>query len=234
MDLQVYINIGLRLVKTWTDDDPKAALMERKRALIVDAALRDFLENGYADGSVNRIAADAGVSIKTLYRHFESKEELFSAVMQAACERANQGSPAESSDIAAPAEPSWFRQPPAAALPVAGESYLRHALSDEQLALYRVVTRDAHKFPELGLRYRQQVTGSRDELFANYLERWLPQMEWRVTDKRRAAAIFTALLKVELFDDALQGLRKPTGREIAKRAREAAVQMLTLFESGKL
>lgn len=222
------------MVKTWTDDDPKAALMERKRALIVDAALRDFLENGYAEGSVNRIAADAGVSIKTLYRHFESKEELFSAVMQAACEDANQGSPANDSDAAGSAEPAWFRQPPAVAMPVAGESYLRHALSDEQLALYRVVARDAHKFPELGRRYREHVTGSRDELFAHYLERWLPQTGWKVVDKRRAAATFAALLKVELFDDALQGLRKPTGKEIAKRAREAATQMLKLFESEQL
>ena len=30
---------------------------------------------------MNRIAQDAGVSIKTLYRHFESKDELFGAVI---------------------------------------------------------------------------------------------------------------------------------------------------------
>jgi len=73
------------MVKTWSDDNPKAALMSRKRAVIVDAALRAFLENGYAESSVNRIAKEAGVSIKTLYRHFESKDDLFSAVMEAAC-----------------------------------------------------------------------------------------------------------------------------------------------------
>jgi AcrR family transcriptional regulator len=61
------------MVKTWSDDNPKAALMSRKRTMIVDAALRAFLENGYAESSVNRIAEEAGVSIKTLYRHFESK-----------------------------------------------------------------------------------------------------------------------------------------------------------------
>jgi tetracycline repressor-like protein len=32
-----------------------------------------FLEDGYAGSSVNRIAGGAGVSIKTLYRHFDDK-----------------------------------------------------------------------------------------------------------------------------------------------------------------
>ena len=73
------------MVKTWSADNPKAALMARKRAAIVDAALAAFLGAGYAEASVNAIAASAGVSIKTLYRHFESKDELFAAVMQAAC-----------------------------------------------------------------------------------------------------------------------------------------------------
>jgi len=55
-----------RMAKTWSADNPKAALMARKRAVIVDAALKAFLEAGYAEASVNRIAAAAGVSIKTV------------------------------------------------------------------------------------------------------------------------------------------------------------------------
>ena len=56
--------------KTWSEGTPKAALMARKRAVIVDAAQQSFLENGYADSSVSRTAAEAGVSIKTLYLRF--------------------------------------------------------------------------------------------------------------------------------------------------------------------
>lgn len=37
----------------------------------------------------------------------------------------------------------------------AGREYLRHLLSEEQLALYRVVTRDADRFPELGRQYQK-------------------------------------------------------------------------------
>jgi AcrR family transcriptional regulator len=221
------------MVKTWSDDNPKAALMSRKRAMIVDAALRAFLESGYAESSVNRIAEEAGVSIKTLYRHFESKDDLFSAVMQAACSPSGT-QPVTGSAIAEPDEPHWFGEPPPVALPIAGSEYLRHALSEEQLALYRVVARDAPRFPELARRYREQVTGTRDALFARYLDRWLPVTGWKVTDRHGAAAVFAALLKAGLFDDALFGARSPNEEEIARRAHVAAIQMLALAEDGRL
>ncbi len=215
------------VAKTWSPDDPKAALMTRKRAAIVAAALRAFLEAGYAEASVNRIAAAAGVSIKTLYRHFESKDELFSAVMHAACE----GLPGAAGDTQSPA---WLAAPPARALPLAGEDYLHHALSEEQMALYRVVVRDAHRFPEIGRRYREATTGARDAIFASYLELWAKRAGWRVLDRNGAAQVFAGLLKARLFEEALLGHRRPTQAEIAAHAKAAAQRMLELLESGSL
>lgn len=213
------------MVKTWSADDPKAALMARKRALLVEAALKAFLEAGYAEASVNQIAAAAGVSIKTLYRHFESKDELFSAVMQAAC-GADPGGDGEQ-------PPAWYAAPPAEALPQAGEEYLRHALSPDQLALHRVVTRDAHRFPELGRRYQEETTGNRDAKFAGYLDLWAEREGWTVRDKRAAAQVFAGLLKARIFDGVLLGLRQPSRAEIVDRAREAAQSILLLLRSGR-
>jgi AcrR family transcriptional regulator len=210
--------------KTWSADDPKAALMARKRALLVEAALKAFLEAGYAEASVNQIAAAAGVSIKTLYRHFESKDELFSAVMQAAC-GVDSGGDGEQ-------QPAWYGAPPAKALPQAGEEYLRHALSPDQLALHRVVTRDAHRFPELGRRYQEETTGNRDAKFAGYLDLWAEREGWKVRDKRAAAQVFAALLKARIYDEVLLGLRQPSKAEIVDRAREAAQSMLVLLRTG--
>src|SRR3979490_3613610 len=116
------------MAKTWSADNPKAALMAPNRSVIVDAALKAFLDAGYAEASVNQIAATAGVSIKTLYRHFESKDDLFSAVMQAACGRM------PGADIPEDDEPpAWYDAPPPAALPKAGEEYLRYCLWPEPL-----------------------------------------------------------------------------------------------------
>jgi AcrR family transcriptional regulator len=110
-------------LKIWKEDDPKASLMERKRALIVQAAREAFLTGGYADSSMDSIAKSAGVSIKTVYRHFENKDDLFIAVMQAACSVESKDKPRD-----------WPTKVPRVGLPLAAIEYLRHALSAEQLA----------------------------------------------------------------------------------------------------
>lgn len=210
------------MVKTWSDDNPKAALMAGKRAAIVGAARAAFLEAGYAEASVNRIAADAGVSIKTLYRHFESKDELFSAVMQAVC--------AESAGTGAP---GWYEEPPAIALPHAGAEYLRHALSREQLALYRVVTRDADRFPELGRRYHAETGARRAVMVREYLDRWTEPAGLRVRDPDCVGRVFEALLRAGLFDGALHGLHMPTESEILRQSEDAAARLLVLLQAGQ-
>jgi AcrR family transcriptional regulator len=217
------------MAKTWSADNPKAALMARKRAVIVDAALKAFLDASYAEASVNQIAAAAGVSIKTLYRHFESKDDLFSAVMQAACGKMpGAGIPDEDEP-----PPAWYDVPPAEALPMAGEEYLRHVLAPDQLALYRVVTRDAHRFPELGRRYLDETTGTRDARFAGYLDLWATPEGWSVRDKQAAAQVYAGLLKARIFDEALLGTRQTSDAEIAERAAEAAKSMLLLLKDGR-
>jgi AcrR family transcriptional regulator len=215
------------MAKTWSADNPKAALMARKRAVIVDAALKAFLQAGYAEASVNRIAAAAGVSIKTLYRHYESKDDLFSAVMQAACGK----SPGESDEQDA-AQPTWYDLPSAEALPQAGAEYLRHVLSADQLALHRGVVRDSHRFPELGRRYRE-VTTARGAIFIGYLDRWADREGWIVRDKHSAADAFAGLLKAGIFDEALLGLHEPSNDEIIDQAQSAAQNMLLLFRAER-
>jgi AcrR family transcriptional regulator len=218
------------MVKTWSADNPKAALMARKRAAIVAAALNAFLDAGYAGASVNHIADSAGVSIKTLYRHFETKDELFAAVMHAAC-----GDLAgEHSTDDGGAAPVWYSTPPAEALPAAGAEYLRNALSADQLALYRVVTRDGHQFPELAKRYHDETTGRRDATFAGYLDLWAARAGWTVHDKQAAAQVFAALLKANIFDQALLGLSQPSEADILEKAHDAAHSMLLLLDNGRV
>lgn len=211
------------MVKEWSADNPKAGLMARKRAAIVDAALNAFLERGYAESSVNSIAADAGVSIKTLYRHFESKDELFSAVMMAACVRPDDT-----------AKPDWFSKPPEIALPVAGAEYLRHILSQTQLALYRVVVRDAHRFPKLGRSYQDETIHRRDAIFVSYLDEWAGSVGWKVSDKTGASAAYAGMLRSPLFEDALLGNEAPTETQILRHATRAAACMVTLLSSGRI
>lgn len=51
---------------------------------IVAAAKKEFLTFGFTDASMRRIAAAAGMSASGLYKHFASKEEMFSALVDPA------------------------------------------------------------------------------------------------------------------------------------------------------
>ena len=54
----------------------------KKRAAILEGAIDVFIETGYELASMDRISEVAGVSKRTVYNHFGSKENLFQAVVE--------------------------------------------------------------------------------------------------------------------------------------------------------
>jgi AcrR family transcriptional regulator len=56
---------------------------EEVKARIIEAATEQFSERGYAQTTMRSVAAAAEISLSVLYRHFPSKEELFSAALLA-------------------------------------------------------------------------------------------------------------------------------------------------------
>src|SRR5580700_7036379 len=58
---------------------PRSARGERTREALLRAAQVRFLAQGVEDTSAEQIAADAGVSLRTFYRHFSSKHDLLFA-----------------------------------------------------------------------------------------------------------------------------------------------------------
>src|SRR5215469_8089144 len=81
-------------------DKPKRRLLRRpeRREQILVAATRAFAEAGFAATSLDDVAAEAEISRDILYRHFDSKAELYRAVLRRACDR-----------LAAATEPAGFR-----------------------------------------------------------------------------------------------------------------------------
>jgi AcrR family transcriptional regulator len=57
----------------------QTARSERTREALRQAALVRFLAQGVEDTSAEQIAADAGVTLRTFYRHFSSKHDLLFA-----------------------------------------------------------------------------------------------------------------------------------------------------------
>jgi TetR/AcrR family transcriptional regulator of autoinduction and epiphytic fitness len=62
-------------------------LTDRKKLAIVDAAITEFRAAGFDATSMDRIAATAAVSKRTVYNHFPSKDALFAEIMRRLWER---------------------------------------------------------------------------------------------------------------------------------------------------
>lgn len=68
-----------------TSETPKngglSRIQERNRSLILDAALSEFSKKGYSGATVERIAAEAGMSKSNLLYYFSSKEAIYKATL---------------------------------------------------------------------------------------------------------------------------------------------------------
>ena len=62
------------------DSSGRQAQARRNREAILDAAQRQFLDGGYAATTIAAIAAEAGVSVETIYKAFGGKPGLVRAV----------------------------------------------------------------------------------------------------------------------------------------------------------
>ncbi|MFC4059039.1 TetR/AcrR family transcriptional regulator [Planomonospora corallina] len=88
-----------------------------RREQILDAATRAFARAGYAATGLDDVAAEAGLTRAMLYRHFESKADLYRAVLDRACLRLAEATGADDFDgdaipallRAAAADPDGFR-----------------------------------------------------------------------------------------------------------------------------
>jgi TetR/AcrR family transcriptional repressor of mexJK operon len=65
--------------------DGRGAAKAARRAAILEAAKAVFFEEGYQLASMDRVAERAGVTKRTVYDHFTSKEGLFGAVVDHGC-----------------------------------------------------------------------------------------------------------------------------------------------------
>lgn len=56
-------------------------LKEEVRTAIIQAAITEFREHGYADASMRRMAKAAGITTGNIYRYFKGKAELFDCIV---------------------------------------------------------------------------------------------------------------------------------------------------------
>lgn len=208
----------------------KAAMIAEKERAIVFAAREHFLRDGFTAASMDGIAKSARVSVKTIYSHFAGKEKLFDKVMTAACTDPLLSKPLPPDEILAKRF-SWFRKTTERGLMEAGREYLRHLLSEEQLALYRIVTQDAGRFPELGRQYQKNIARGRTGILSAYLRIVYRQKGRAKRSALQDASLYEALLRAGIYEEALHGLLTVTPDVIDKHARSSAKMMWNLLSA---
>ncbi|PAJ75483.1 hypothetical protein CJF42_04925 [Pseudoalteromonas sp. NBT06-2] len=65
--------------------ESKRSKSQLKRDQIIESATKLFIEQGYPNTSMDKVAKEAGVSKQTVYSHFKDKESLFVETVGARC-----------------------------------------------------------------------------------------------------------------------------------------------------
>lgn len=186
---------------------------EDRRSHYLDTALELFIEHGYHGVSMDTVVAVAGGSKATIYRYFESKEALFSAIVDEL----------QSTLAAAPAAEDVAGLPLVEGLRTLGWATARGALSERAIVLLRLAAGEYTRFPELARLLFDLAPGRSYERFASFLESKQRQGEIDVDDVQIASEQFLAGLVGHLQLRMLLGLDKPSATDIERRV-DAAVR----------
>lgn len=167
-----------------------------KRRQVIDGARAVFLSAGFDGASMNDIARAAGVSKGTLYAYFESKEQLFEALVRE--DREQQAErlcvfPPEGGD-------------PVLLLREFGRRLVEMILRPETVAQVRVVLAATARFPQLGRAFYDAGPRYGIQRLAAQLERFDKAGTLDIADPELAARQFINLCCADFHKKVLFGL----------------------------
>ncbi|MFI2431520.1 TetR/AcrR family transcriptional regulator [Streptomyces sp. NPDC018693] len=166
---------------------PSGARAARKRQAILEAAHRVFLREGFGAG-VDLLAAEAGVSKVTIYNHFGSKENLFTAVIGQTLDEALGAS--ESLILARLAESDDVRTD----LLAACHAWVAGLAAPDVLALRDVIAGEHRRFPALGEVWQQRGPARQHAALARALGRLDERGLLRIPDMELAVLQLSGLV----------------------------------------
>jgi AcrR family transcriptional regulator len=188
-----------------------------KRAVILAAATRAFLERGYGAASMDAIARMAGVSKQTVYAHFGGKAALFEEMMMERSDWLLQPIPAS----------SQTDQDPRAALDTIARRFLEIIMAPESIARFRLVMAESARFPELAEVFYRSGPGRASAGLAEYLARLARDGVLHVVDPQLSAGQFFGMLRGDVFIRRLLGLGlAPTEEDVDRLVAHAVGDFL--------
>jgi AcrR family transcriptional regulator len=175
---------------------------EARPAEIVQAAYRVFSEKGFAAAKLDDIAAEAGVSKGALYLYFETKQDIFGAVIREAV-APNIGA----LETMADAFPGRFDQLVRMVIPRVTEL----ASASRIGGVLKMVIAESGNFPEIARIWHDAVVARGLGLLTRLVERAQERGEVRPGDPRNhAVSIMSPILVAVIFRETFA----PTGARV--------------------
>lgn len=197
---------------------PRLTLTERKRRDIIVACIAEFRDHGFGSARIERIAERAGVSKRTLYKHFASKEQMFDVIAVEAM------SPLKI-DEAVVLDPGL---PLARQMGDLLERYMAIVSGDDYVTLSRLLVAEFIADPARARVARQRddaVRGPIEELIAQAIGHELI----REVDPAYATEQLTGMLKAFLFWPRFLGGYPPVAQSKARQIVDDCVKMFLAY-----
>jgi AcrR family transcriptional regulator len=197
---------------------PRRGTEIARTAVLINAATRVFLREGYGLASIDKVAAEAGVSTRTIYQRYKNKADLFGAVIAGLVDRV--------STVLATADLN--RLAPRAALQVIAATITGRARDPDAAALFRIVATEAQRFPELAAKMRQSNKLCVEIVVADYLREQIGRGVLALADPERAATLFLQMICAELHESLLFGDEAAVARLDCKSHVDHAIDIFLL------
>ena len=158
-------------------------LDKEKQNRVIEAAIREFAEYGYAGGTTNRIIKECGISKGSLFKYFENKEELYFYLIDLVTEQREKAMKSEIEELSrdlfkraigySSAEFSWY-----AANPVRGRFLIAVASETDPGICGKIAERYGRKSEDV---FREIMKGVDMSGFRNEREEIINILKWVLT-----------------------------------------------------
>jgi TetR/AcrR family transcriptional repressor of mexJK operon len=190
---------------------------EAKRLAVLAGAKAVFLRRGFGGASMDDVAAAAGVSKMTVYRHFAGKEALFAGLIGELCERMFDVAQSDGLDDLAPAE----------ALGRLARGFARTVFDPDTIGLHRIVIAESGRFPKLGRLFYESGPARNIAALAAFFADRKGDPRLRIDDPRRSAEEFLEVVRGYAHLRLLLGVdRAFDGRALDRRIGRAIARVL--------
>lgn len=193
---------------------------DERRQAIVAAAWEVFKENGFERTTMSDISDRVGGSKATLYGYFQSKEQLFAAVLEQVV----------GANAAEAFAHIWDEGSMRERLLGFAKAYLAARLSPDGIAVERALVAAGER-SDLGERLRQQFVMPHWRRMASVFNHEIRAARLRKADPLVATWHFRGMIEADLVERSLHGDQTVTDHEIERAATDGVEAFLRAYAS---